>query len=191
MAGLEDLLEGVKPSCRAPGWRDVHPADPPFWLVYVRKEALLSSPDRRHRVLSVGSAAVRERGGAGRSPRRCPGSVELRRRHDPRSEPASRWFPAVATPHQGDPPGSSRQGPGQRPGDPGSFASSQNWVGGTPHRQRSLCPAAARTSSRRAWASLETFLHSQASDIPLLIKAGLVHLQFESIHPFPGRQRTL
>jgi Fic family protein len=31
---------------------------------------------------------------------------------------------------------------------------------------------------------LETFLHASAPDIPLLIKAGLVHLQFESIHPF-------
>ena len=31
---------------------------------------------------------------------------------------------------------------------------------------------------------LETFLHSNLPDMPLLIKAGVVHLQFESIHPF-------
>src|SRR2546430_997418 len=32
--------------------------------------------------------------------------------------------------------------------------------------------------------SLELFLHEDRPDLPLLIKAGLVHLQFETIHPF-------
>ena len=31
---------------------------------------------------------------------------------------------------------------------------------------------------------LETFIHQEGSSLPLLIKAGLVHAQFESIHPF-------
>ena len=32
--------------------------------------------------------------------------------------------------------------------------------------------------------NLELFLHEERPDLPLLIKAGLVHVQFETIHPF-------
>jgi len=32
--------------------------------------------------------------------------------------------------------------------------------------------------------SLELFLHEERKDLPILIRAGLVHVQFESIHPF-------
>jgi Fic family protein len=32
--------------------------------------------------------------------------------------------------------------------------------------------------------ALETFMHAETSGIPPLLKAGLVHQQFESIHPF-------
>jgi Fic family protein len=32
--------------------------------------------------------------------------------------------------------------------------------------------------------NLEQFLHQNRPDIPLLIKAGLIHVQFETIHPF-------
>jgi len=31
---------------------------------------------------------------------------------------------------------------------------------------------------------LETFIHQEGASLPLLIRAGLVHAQFESIHPF-------
>ncbi len=31
---------------------------------------------------------------------------------------------------------------------------------------------------------LELFLHEERADLPLLIKAGLIHAQFETIHPF-------
>lgn len=32
--------------------------------------------------------------------------------------------------------------------------------------------------------ALELFLHDERADLPLLVKAGLVHVQFETIHPF-------
>jgi Fic family protein len=38
---------------------------------------------------------------------------------------------------------------------------------------------------------LETFIHQDAASLPLLVRAGLVHAQFESIHPFlDGNGRT-
>jgi Fic family protein len=32
--------------------------------------------------------------------------------------------------------------------------------------------------------NLESFLHEEENSLPLLIRAGLVHAQFETIHPF-------
>ena len=32
--------------------------------------------------------------------------------------------------------------------------------------------------------ALEQFLHEETSHLPALIKAGLIHVQFETIHPF-------
>jgi Fic family protein len=32
--------------------------------------------------------------------------------------------------------------------------------------------------------TLELFLHQERTDLPLLIKTGLIHVQFETIHPF-------
>lgn len=31
---------------------------------------------------------------------------------------------------------------------------------------------------------LEAFIHTDTPEVPTLIKAGLVHVQFETIHPF-------
>ena len=35
-----------------------------------------------------------------------------------------------------------------------------------------------------AWETLERFLHSTGDDTPQLIRAGICHVQFETIHPF-------
>ena len=66
---------------------------------------------------------------------------------------------------------------------PGEFRKSQNWIGGTrPGNALFVPPPPERVMDLMA--DLETFIHTDAPEIPFLIKAGLVHVQFETIHPF-------
>lgn len=73
--------------------------------------------------------------------------------------------------------------------DPGEFRKSQNWIGGTrPDNARFVPPPV--EDMHRALADLERFIHADDSVLPL-IKAGLIHAQFEVIHPFlDGNGRT-
>ena len=66
---------------------------------------------------------------------------------------------------------------------PGEFRTSQNWIGGArPGNARFVPPPPGQVPD--CMASLEKFLHDQPEKIPLLIKAALSHVQFETIHPF-------
>jgi len=66
---------------------------------------------------------------------------------------------------------------------PGEFRRSQNWIGGKrpgvalyvppPHDQVEPCMS-----------DLERFIHATDDGLPSLVRAGLAHAQFESIHPF-------
>lgn len=73
--------------------------------------------------------------------------------------------------------------------DPGEFRRSQNWIGGTrPDNARFVPPPA--NEMQNSLADLENFLHEDNSTLTL-IKAGLIHAQFETIHPFlDGNGRT-
>ncbi|OGY93844.1 MAG: hypothetical protein A2406_00635 [Candidatus Komeilibacteria bacterium RIFOXYC1_FULL_37_11] len=73
--------------------------------------------------------------------------------------------------------------------DPGEFRKSQNWIGGTrPDNARFVPPPV--VEMHNALNDLEKFIHTNDS-IPTVIKAGLIHAQFESIHPFlDGNGRT-
>lgn len=67
--------------------------------------------------------------------------------------------------------------------EPGEFRRSQNWLGGTrPGNARYVPPPAHEVMP--AMGALEKFLHGDPVKMPALMKAGLVHAQFESIHPF-------
>jgi Fic family protein len=66
---------------------------------------------------------------------------------------------------------------------PGAFRHSQNWIGGTrPGNAAFVPPPPGRVEDLMA--ALERFLHGQPVDTPPLLKAGLAHVQFETIHPF-------
>lgn len=67
--------------------------------------------------------------------------------------------------------------------NPGEFRRSQNWVGGTrPGNALYVPPPVSELNG--ALDAFERFLHEEASGLPPLIKAGLLHVQFETIHPF-------
>lgn len=66
--------------------------------------------------------------------------------------------------------------------DPGAFRRSQNWLGGTRPGNAIYVPPPV-PEMKDCLAALESFLHAD-TNLPPLIKAGLLHVQFESIHPF-------
>ena len=66
---------------------------------------------------------------------------------------------------------------------PGEFRQSQNWIGGTRPGTAIFVPPPPDLVLD-CMNALELFLHEERADLPLLIKAGLVHVQFETIHPF-------
>ncbi len=67
--------------------------------------------------------------------------------------------------------------------NPGEFRQSQNWIGGTrPGNALFVPPPVAEL--RACLGDLERFMHEEGSRLPALIKAGLIHVQFETIHPF-------
>ena len=66
---------------------------------------------------------------------------------------------------------------------PGEFRKSQNWIGGSRPGNAAYVPPPPEYVMD-CLGDLESFLHEAESSIPLLIRAGLVHAQFETIHPF-------
>lgn len=64
---------------------------------------------------------------------------------------------------------------------PGEFRRSQNWIGGTMPGNAYFVPPPPH-EVMPALDNLEKFFHN--TELPALLKAGLVHAQFETIHPF-------
>jgi Fic family protein len=66
---------------------------------------------------------------------------------------------------------------------PGEFRRTQNWVGGTAPRNARFVPPPP-PEMMKSLDNLERFLHDEFGYTPPVIKAGLAHAQFETIHPF-------
>lgn len=74
---------------------------------------------------------------------------------------------------------------GNRGGDknPGEFRRSQNWIGGSrPGNAMFVPPPISELDD--CLSDFEAFIHDEASGLPPLLKAGLLHVQFETLHPF-------
>ena len=66
---------------------------------------------------------------------------------------------------------------------PGEFRKSQNWIGGTRPGNAAFVPPPPE-KVMEGMGKLELFLHDQPEPTPILLKAALAHVQFETIHSF-------
>jgi len=66
---------------------------------------------------------------------------------------------------------------------PGEFRRSQNWIGGTRPGKAHFVPPPPHAVAE-CMGQLERFLHGDDTALPVLVKAALAHVQFETIHPF-------
>lgn len=72
---------------------------------------------------------------------------------------------------------------------PGEFRRSQNWIGGKTPVYATFVPPAP-DDMHKSLDDLEKFIHAH-DNYPSLVKAGLIHAQFETVHPFTdGNGRT-
>jgi cell filamentation protein, protein adenylyltransferase len=66
---------------------------------------------------------------------------------------------------------------------PGEFRRSQNWIGGSRPGNASFVPPPPERMME-CLDLFERFLHDEKHKLPVLVEAGLIHVQFETIHPF-------
>ncbi len=167
---------------RLDGLTAILPATPLFLFMYVRKEALLSSQiegtqsslsdlllfenDEIPKILTDDIAEVSNYvaaiyHGIGRLREGFPLSLRLLREVHEILLKSSR--------------GASKQ--------PGEFRQSQNWIGGARPSEAVFVPPPPHRLDK-CLGAFERFLHDKRDGIPPLIRAGLAHAQFETIHPF-------
>lgn len=66
---------------------------------------------------------------------------------------------------------------------PGEFRKSQNWIGGSRPGNAQFVPPPV-DYLMESLSDLEKFIHSEDVKLPILVQAALIHVQFETIHPF-------
>ena len=183
LQGLFTLYDAARGAIgRLDGVTTILPSTPLFLYMYVRKEALLSSQIEGTQS-SLSDLLLFESDAIPQVPLDDVAEVSnyvaamehgLKRLRDgfPLSLHLIRDMHAILL-HSGR--GASKQ--------PGEFRRSQNWIGGTrPGNALFVPPPPDRLNE--CLDAFEKFLHVDDPQLPPLIKAGLAHVQFETIHPF-------
>jgi Fic family protein len=67
--------------------------------------------------------------------------------------------------------------------DPGEFRRTQNWIGGSRPGNAAFVPPPPHLVGE-AMTELERFLHDDTLPFSVVVRAGLAHVQFETLHPF-------
>jgi Fic family protein len=67
--------------------------------------------------------------------------------------------------------------------NPGQFRTSQNWIGGSRPGNAIFVPPPVE-KLMECLDNFEKFLHDEKTKMPILIRAAIAHVQFETIHPF-------
>ena len=69
--------------------------------------------------------------------------------------------------------------------EPGSFRTSQNWIGGQGSSLRTAVYIPPNVEDMSlAISDLEKYMNAECENLDVLIRAALIHYQFETIHPF-------
>jgi Fic family protein len=183
LQGLFTLYDNARGAVgRLDGVTTIPPAPPLFLYMYVRKEALLSSQIEGTQS-SLSDLLLFESDEIPHVPLDDVAEVSnyvaaiehgLKRLREgfPLSLRLIREMHAILL-HSGR--GASQQ--------PGEFRRSQNWIGGTrPGNALFVPPPPDRLNE--CLDAFEKFLHVDDPQLAPLIKAGLAHVQFETIHPF-------
>lgn len=66
---------------------------------------------------------------------------------------------------------------------PGEFRKSQNWIGGAKPSKAIFVPPPPE-NLMVCLDNLEKYLHDDSNQFPILVKVAIIHVQFETIHPF-------
>jgi len=67
--------------------------------------------------------------------------------------------------------------------NPGEYRTSQNWIGGATIKDAIFIPPD-HQHVHDLMSDLEMFIHNETIQVPDIIRIGIVHYQFETIHPF-------
>lgn len=183
LARLSPLLDAANLAIgRLDGVASVLPGTPLFLYMYVRKEALLSSQIEGTQS-SLSELLLFETEGAPGAP--LDDVVEVSNYVAAMNEGLRRMREGL--------PLSTRlireihgtllargRGAAQQPGE---FRRMQNWLGGTRPGNAVFVPPPP-DKVVELMSDLERFIHQDTPQLPPLVKAGLVHVQFETIHPF-------